>query len=641
MNSQKIAYQSELHRTVLDAVRARWQFSREKFGQRHIQWARAEDQSLLYMPAKENDRLRAAQRSQGAPQFTTIEIPYSYAQFLAAHTYWTSVFLGRSPIHQFTARHGAAEDSVQAVEAIMDYQVGVGGSLFPYYVWLHDAGKYGLGVIGTYWDEELHTVSEIVEQQPTFLGMPVIGAKPKKVRRTAQIKGYVGNRNYNVRPYDFFPDPRVPISRFQDGEFCGRYVETGWNKIALKGEQQIYFNLDEAKKTRPSGWRKGEGSPRLALPNRSGGDSDPISYAAKDPLKALDFYELLEMYVELVPADWGLGSSRTPEKWCFTLCNDAVIIGCWPLGLHHNKYPFDILEFELEGYGLFKRGVLELLEPLNQTLTWLFNTHFHNVRKVINNQLVIDPSRITQRDITDPQGGRLIRLTPAAYGTAPRDALHQLAVADVTNQHISTDARVVMDMMNRVLGMNDGLMGVLAQGGRKSATEVRSANSYGVNRQKTITEYMSAQGWGPHATKMLQNTQQFYDGEQQFKIAGSLMSKAQTFAMVTPESIAGFYDFVAVDGTLPVDRQAQVMVWVELMKQMAAYPGMLLEYDVNSIFAHVAHLAGVKNLASFRIKSVDDGAIQLAAQRGDVVPIRPGSSIPGSGTGGPPLAPGA
>lgn len=642
MNVYKIEFKSKEHAFLREAIRSRWYFSRERFSARHKQWAEAEDRAMLYMPQSENDRKRANLRTEGSTQFTTIDIPYSYAQMLSMHTYWTSVYLGRNPVHQFSGRHAGTEGSTQALEAIIDYQVNTGGALLPYYVWLLDVAKYGIGILGTYWDHEQNMITEIVDKPVQFLGIDT--GKTKKVKQSRLVSGYKGNRSFNVRPYDFFPDPRVPISQFQKGEFCGRYVETSWNTIAKKGAQGYYFNLDEAKATKPSNWRKQAGSPRLTLPNTNSGEIDPSMYA-RDPLRSLDYYELMEMHVELIPKEWHLGTSEYPEKWCFTLCNDSVIIGAWPLGLNHNQYPFDIGEYELEGYGLFKRGVLELLDPLNKTLTWLFNSHFHNVRKVINNQLVADPSRVVLRDITDPQGGRLIRLTPQAYGTDPKASIHQLPVADVTANHISSDAKVVMEMMNRIAGMNDGLMGSLASGGRKSATEVRSANAYGVNRQKTITEIFSAEAFGPHAMKLVQNTQQFYDIEQSYKIAGPLMQNAQAYLTVTPDSIAGFYDFVPVDGTLPIDRQAQAMLWVELMKQMINYPQIMMEYDISSIFGWVSQLAGIKNLQQFKIQVKPDAMIQQQLGAGNTVPLRSpnaGSNggIPGSGTGGPVQPPG-
>lgn len=620
---KKFKHNSPECRNIVDGIKRRWEFSREKMNDRYAAWAKAEDQALLYVPTREVEAQRKALKAQGKPQYVTVNVPYSYAQMLAAHTYWTSVFLSRSPVHQFIGRHGYSTDSEQAVEAIIDYQVQTGGALLPYYLWFHDVGKYGLGVIGTYWDEELHQVTEVVEEPVTVMGVSIPGSK-RKIKRTMQVPGYKGNRVYNVRPQDFFPDPRVPLSRFQDGEFVGRYVEVGWNFIKRREAAGYYFNVEDLAKTTPSNWRRDTGSPRNQLPNTARGINTAGVQDGGRPNTKLDYVELLEMYVELIPADWGLGDSKMPEKWCFTLGNGTVLIGCWPLGLNHNKYPFDIMEYEIEAYGLFKRSMLEMLEPLNDTLTWLFNSHFYNVRKMLNDQLVIDPSRVVLKDMADSQSGRIIRLKPAGYGSDPRTAFAQLQFSDVTANHLNGDARAVMSIMAQLVGVNENIMGMVNQGGRKSASEIRSSNAYGVNRLKTNAEIFSAQGWAPHAQKLLASTQQFYDQEQNYRIAGNLLDRAQAYINVTPDLIAGAFDFVSVDGTMPVDRQAQAMVFGELMKQMGMFPQLLAEYDINSMFGFVAQLAGIRNIQQFKVRVQPDEQLKQAALGGELTALSQG-----------------
>ena len=86
------------------------------------------------------------------------------------------------------------------------------------YIWLLDMGKYGEGIIGMFWEEQESIISEIVEVDQKFLGRIPTGRKvKKKVERL--VPGYVGNKIYNIRPFDFHPDPRVPLARFQEGEF--------------------------------------------------------------------------------------------------------------------------------------------------------------------------------------------------------------------------------------------------------------------------------------------------------------------------------------------------------------------------------------------------------------------------------------
>jgi hypothetical protein len=64
-----------------------------------------------------------------------------------------------------------------------------------------------------------------VEEPVTFMGIEF--GNTKTVKKEEILKGYMGNKLFNVRPYDFYPDPRVPIWQFQEGEFCIRETSEG------------------------------------------------------------------------------------------------------------------------------------------------------------------------------------------------------------------------------------------------------------------------------------------------------------------------------------------------------------------------------------------------------------------------------
>ena len=112
----------------------------------------------------------------------------------------------------------------------------------------------------------------------------------------------------------------------------------------------------------------------------------------------------------------------------------------------------------------------------------------------------------------------------------------------------------------------------------------------------------------------------------------------QAYMEVAPNDIAGFYDFVPVDGTMPVDRFAQVDLWQQLMASMAWVPGALQQYDLGKIFAFIAQLGGLKNVNRFKVQIMPDAQMAGAAQAGNAVPMRANlnepSQIPGMGSTG-------
>jgi len=641
----KIPYDSALHTRIRDAILARYRLSERKMGDKWEAWRKSEELHLAYIPETEANASRRSLRESGKPQQTTFVIPYSYAILMTAHMYWSTVFLSRNPVMQFSARHGEVADQEQKIEALMDYQVQIGQHMVPLYVWLMDAGKYGLGIVCSYWDEEEVTVSEISEELETYLGIPIPGTK-KKVRRTKTFPGYVGNRLFNVRPYDFICDPRVPVMEFQRGEFAGRQTETGWNDIQRKNFAGQYFNIDTLKRRRAGLRDVQPGASSMIMPDPS--ELADIS-AQTESMNDVGFIPTIEMYIELVPNDWGLGSSQRPEKWYFVLADKTVVICARPAGSFHNKYPYYVQEYEIDGYQLAKRSMMDILKPLNDTITWLVDTHHSNIRKVINDQFVIDPSRLVMADVLNPAGGRMWRLRPEAYGSDPRLAVHQLQVVDVTQNNLR-DSQFVVDLMQRVSGVSDNMMGFVNAGGRKTATEVRSSNTLGVNRLKVTAEYNSALGWSPYAQTTLQETQQRYDLERKYKIAGVSGNNPgfERAVMVTPEDIKGFYDFVPIDGTMPIDRFAMASMNKELMVDTMKIPQIAQQTDYMRWLGYIAELQGMRNFDRFthppQIQVVPDGQIATEAQAGNIVPLggmggKSGRGAPGaqrvSGVAGP------
>ncbi len=618
-----LAPDTPLHTKVATALKSRLQMCEQQLSKRQTAWEEAEKLFLAYMPEKDNDRMRKESRKDGTPQYTTIEIPYTYASLLAAHTYYTSVFLSRSPVLQFQGRHGESQMSESCVESLMDYQTNVGGHLVPYYIWLLDPGKYGMGVVGYYWEEEIVQVARYVDVQPTFLGIPF--GKPKKEMQRERVTGYVGCKMYNVRPADFFFDSRVPAYRFQEGEFCGRYVEIPYTHL-LRGEKDgVYFNIKHLKDQKSGRNSEGGFITRqrntnhslqgiAELPNQS-------AFGAEDET-SVGMIPCYELYVRLMPDSWGLDPKESNlEIWVFTITAQGLIVGAQPLGEYHNKFPFGMMEYEPDGYSVFTRGMVETVQPLNYILSWLFNTHFYNVRQTLNNQFVVDPSRLVMKDFESPQPGGLYRLKPSAYGTDVRQALTQIPVNDVTSGHVR-DSGHIIEMMQRAIGVNDNIMGAVNASGRKTATEVRSSTSFGINRLKTNCEFFSAMGFGPFAQLMLQTSQQRYELERQYRIVGDAARfDGGKYMMVTPDQIAGFYDFVAVDGTLPVDRFAQANLWQQLIGQVSKVPQVAQQYDLGKIFGWVAQLAGIKNLERFKIQIVPDEVAQNNAQAGNAIPM--------------------
>lgn len=650
--TREIPAKSELHKKICRMLSDRLKFSLSAQTTKHDAWQKAENDVLAYMPEQDLDAQRRVQRENaGVPEYTTIVLPYSFAMLMSAHTYLTSVFFARTPVHQFSGRHGETEQQVQMLEALMGYQVDVGEFLGPYYIWFYDSLKYGVGIIEEYWDREEIQFSTIQNMPDPNTGAEI------KANVSVRAPGYQGNRICNISPWDFLPDPRVAVGRFQQGEFAFVRKQLSWETILRRKAQGYYMNTDQltgpvkdfaAIASGGAGSQQVTGS-QLERPEQN------ASWVALDDSKHPAIVPAYEGCVSIIPKEWGLGSGEFPEKWMFTVTGDlGVLLGCQPHGAMHGKFPYGVLESEVEGYGTWNRGLPEILKPVQNTLDWLINQHFFNVRAAMNNQFIIDPSKIVTKDAEKAGPGFIWRLRPEAYGQDIRTFVYQVQVQDMTRGHVS-DMSTMLGIGERITGINDQIMGVLNSTGRKTATEVRSATGFGVNRLKTLAEYMSGTGFSGHAVRLVQNTQQYMEGDMKLKVVGTLAKDAgpeATMDMLTVnrDAIQGFYNFVPVDGTLPVDRLALANLWKELLLQMRNVPGLILQYDLGRIFAYIASLAGIRNLNQFKIEVNSPQAIAQMADAGNIVPLggakrgngSAGAAPTGVGTatsGGPPIMP--
>jgi hypothetical protein len=488
---------------VLGRLERRIKFSLSKRSDREKEWQRAEDKTLAYLHETEDDALRRADRDySGNTRYTTLQIPYSYATLMTAHTYMTSVFFARAPVHQFSGRHGETEQQVSALEAMISYQVEVGQHLVPYYIWIYDAGKYGLGILGSYWAEQTTQWSSVTETPPLTdaLGNPI--GSPKKIQQTFQAAGFKGNKIFNVSPFDFGHDPHFPVYRFQEGEYCWNRKTISWSEVVQRRAQGYYLPeaIEKLPAKNPGPGTMSDSGSALKKPDRAY-QQNFEDEDQKHP-SSVDIYEV---YVELIQKEWKLGGSEYPEKWVFTLTTDyGILLGAQPLGCAHGQFPFDIIETEIEGYGLYGRGIPEIIDPIQRTMDWLVNTHFYNVRAALNNQFLIDPSKVIIDDAEDGGAGFIYRLRPEAYGQDVRSFFYQIPVQDMTRAHMG-DMETMQGLGERITGINEQMFGGISKS-RTTATEVRTSTGFGVNRLKTITEYISAMGISPLASKMVANS---------------------------------------------------------------------------------------------------------------------------------------
>lgn len=609
--------ESDLHKAVLQKLLDRIQMSERKMSPFYARWRYSEKKMQAHVDLPEYEQLLkqlAARNAQPEP-IVTITVPYTFATVWTIVTYLIQAFAGRKPLFQIGSNKAEQVEAAEKMETVIQYNADHMRLARALFQWFLDGEMYGVGVIRTRWEIE-QKYRTTVSKQPVGGQLapdtPMANVKNRELRTV-----YEGNYCASVDPFMFFPDPRVPMSEVnRRGEFVFWRTYEGTHTLMsaqAKGELKwVDYVKNSALPTNITDFN--QSSRNL----QSNGDAHAGNRTEQEK-GGLPFFQVDQGTVEIIPSDWGLGDSTVSEKWIFTILNKKQIVQAEPLELDHDMHPVAIIEPYSFGYGFGQIGLTDMTNPLQDTISWFINSHIHNVRSTLNNSFIVNPSAVEMQDLKNPKPGKIIRLKPSAYGVDVRTIIQQLQVTDVTRSHVA-DMQEFIRMGDTISAVNDNLRGIQSQGGRKTATEVRTSSESGASRLSSHARLISAQGVIDLTEQMSLNLQQNLSQEMYLKIVGQ--DGQIKPSIIRPEDLVGDFYYPIHDGTLPIDRVAMLDVWKEILMGVMQDPQLRMSYDVGKIFEFVAELGGAKNITSFKIMQPEQMA--QAAQAGNAMPVPTG-----------------
>jgi hypothetical protein len=276
---------------------------------------------------------------------------------------------------------------------------------------------------------------------------------------------------------------------------------------------------------------------------------------------------------------------------------------------------------------------LEIISGLQGALDWLINSHIQNVRKSINDMLVVDPSLININDLLDPGPGKLIRMRRAAWGRGVENAVKQLAVTDITKQHIP-DSAYITELMKTCSGSVDSVMGLARSGSeRVSASEATGTRQSALSRLAKAAKVTSLQTMHDLGYMLASHTQQLMNQKLYVAMTGRWEEELRAEfgdvqrKMVNPFDILVDYDVISSDGSIPGDGDVQTMV--QLFQSITSNPILSGQFDTVRIFQRIARMSGVKDLSDFKAKqlpqaqatTMPDATVQAEASKGNLIPV--------------------
>jgi hypothetical protein len=662
---------SPFHDRMRSYASRRIQASQQFMAQRYDRWREAE---RLYRSFRDPDQGDLEVSAQGITLgVKKIVVPFTYALIQSIVAWMVQFFTDRKPI--FPVEGLGPDDEYPAIlhEHLLEYQMDnmdTPGVLVMMQLFL-DAQIYGLGVGFNAWmmREFLDYVRQV---QPLGFEGQLIGHDDTLIEQ--DTVAYEGNNAINVLPYDWFPDPRMPIGRFQSGEFCGYRTRRVWQDLLVKRAEGLYEGIQYIPETRTdSGSGSGRGASdswgaynETELGKTLGVDSEGWHYIdehGKPPVTLHHLYAMIPpdvLQLDSVPK-----TSDLPRMWVIRLANMGRVIGVEPANQPGRKFPFFAIEGNFNLHSPLNPGLVEIMSGPQNHLSWLVNSRTANVRRSLNFELIYDPSMIESADLEESNASGLIRLKQSAYhGGVPLNQIVQpLPVSDVTQGHM-VDARSWMDLMEQISGANRMIQG-LSNTGRRAATEVQASLSLAAGRLKLGALIASQQGLQDWVLQMIANNRTFLSQRLTVRARDPYSSVLnQDFLEVTPQQLQGMFRVPLMEQGIPTDKQFHAATLKELLQMLitsspesAAALGS--QINASSIFIDLLRLLGKKNLKAYfqptdprqqamqqmmaqqQTETMPDEQVQQQVQAGNLIPNEtPGGfgrpaqeSTPGTGAG--------
>lgn len=607
-------YKSKLHRKIVDEVMQKARASHSVISNRFSSWRDIDKLLTTYVRPSDDDK-EVKNADPNKP--TTIIFPYSYAVLETLLTYLSSAFF-QQPIFRYEG--SSPEDTIGAImmELVVEKHCQKNKVALSLHTMFRDALAYGIGPVAPGWDVRRGT-RKVMRQEGGFRGTMnrLMGRGPVEQEEEGIL--FEGNILHNIDPYCVLPDPSVSAHRIQDGEFFGWIENTNLTTLLRRESvDEDYVNVQYMKHL----------IDRKIDFSQNNSSRDAKHKISPDAMQAdTKLCQVVHMYIDLIPAEWGLGDNVYPEKWLFSVGAGEIVLQAKPLNLNHGMFPVTMAAPDYDGYSISPISKLETQYGLQHTLNWLFNSHITNVRKAINDMLIVDPYMINMKDLQNPEPGKLIRMRRPAWGRGVRDAVMQLQVNDVTKQHIA-DASWIIGWMNNIVGVDESMMGSLRSGGpeRLTKAEFNGTRQSSMTRLEHMAKVISMQAMQDIAYFFASHTQQMMSEETYVNTVGEWQKRLEkeygtelkeNRMKVSPQDLLIDYDVICRDGALPGSNDSGV--WMELFQSIAEHPELNQRFDIVRIFEKIARSNGEKNVQDF-YRIMPDQQIQSEVAKGNLVP---------------------
>ncbi len=568
----------KLHDDIVKKVMDRAIEAHTAISNRFPSWNKIDRTRTAYV---EPDEYEKAVKKSDDRKPVSLSIPISFATEEAILTYLVSVFLGEEFLFRYEGFDPTDMEGGMLLTLVIQQQMKNFINSLPLHTFFKDGISYNLG--------------NIVPVFKRKFGAKILSDGENRYLAKDQIL-FEGNKFINVDPYNVLADPSVPGANPNAGEYWGWLEDT--NRMELLREEQL--SPESMFNARYLQFSSGS---RFSFDNSARGDKTNTQ-KQREESDSVHPVVRINMFVDLIPKEWEIGDSEYPEKWYMSVGNDNILLNLEPIELAHGDFPVVSCAPDTDGYSAFSPSRLEIIYPMQEAIDWLISSHFTNIRKAINDMLIVDPLMINMDDLMRPEAGKIVRLNKAYWGRGVGNAVEQLKINDATRGNVQ-DTMVMVDLFKQISSAVDPTLGIMRSSGeRRSATEAGNAEKGARGRMAKIAKMVSDQSMLPLARFCAIHTQQLMSQNIFVRLMGEWGSELKfeygSKREVNLNDILVDFDIICKDGSMPDDSSMNTNAWTNLYAMLLKNPAVANQFDMIRIFMHIAKGLGAKDVGRFR-----------------------------------------
>lgn len=539
--------------------------------------------------SRDNALAKAANRAGNSDRFQNICVPVVMPQVEAGVTYQASVFLTGVPLFGVNASP-QYQDAAMAMQALISDQAVKGAWVRNLLMFFRDGFKYNISFLEASWEEI------ITAQLETDFSVSANVAKPKKVI-------WAGNKLKRLDPYNTIWDSRVPLADLHKrGEFAGyteiisrveliKYIKSLPDKQLAEAEKALREAPNSVGLGTTGDYYIPSINPSSSLDTMRGIDWGVVTGFKIEGGSGLSInaaYQRTTLYVRLIPKDLGIiaPDADTPQIWKLVLINHSLVIYAERQTNAHDYLPILGGQPLEDGLSYQTKSLAENAEPFQSVATALMNSVIHARRRALTDRVLFDPSRITAKDINNPNPSAKIPVRPSAYGTEISKAVYQFPYRDDQSAIALSEIQQLQGMANLTNGQNPNRQGQFVKG-NKTQKEYADTMANSNGRDQLIALNYEDQVFTPLKEILKINILQYQGGTEVY----DPLTK-ENIKVDPVELRKAVMEFKVSDGLIPSDKLMNSETLAVVLQQLGSSPQLGAGFNLASMFSYLVKTQG-------------------------------------------------